>query len=48
VGDEVRAGDALATLRASEESRLDAGEARFLDAMSVSPEPPERRPLFLD
>ncbi len=48
VGDEVAAGDALATLRAADESRLDEGEARFRDAVSFSKEPPQPRSLFLD
>jgi hypothetical protein len=44
----VRAGDALATLRAADDARLDEGEARFGEAVHFSETPPEPRPLFLD
>jgi pyrimidine-nucleoside phosphorylase len=47
VGDGIAAGDALATMRAADETRLDEAEARFLNAIEISEEPPEPRPLFL-
>jgi pyrimidine-nucleoside phosphorylase len=47
VGDEVSAGDALATMRSADETKLDEAEARFLTAITISEEPPEPRPLFL-
>src|SRR5438445_6000365 len=48
VGDEVRAGDVLAELHASDAGRLDAGEARLRAAVALSDEPPGAQPLVLE
>ena len=47
-GDEVRAGEVLAELHASDEARLDAGEARLRAAVALSDEPPGAQPLVLE
>jgi pyrimidine-nucleoside phosphorylase len=48
VGDEVRAGEVLAELHASDEARLSAGEARLRAAAVLSDEPPLAQPLVLE
>lgn len=48
VGDAVRAGEALAELHAGDEARLDAGEARFLAAVTIGKATPAKAPLFLE
>jgi len=48
IGDPVRAGEALAELHASDESRLDAGEARFRAAVAIGEAPPRLPPLVLE
>jgi thymidine phosphorylase len=48
VGAEVRAGDVLAELHASEAARLEAGEARFRAAVSIAEAPPAAAPLVLE
>jgi len=47
-GDEVRAGEVLAELHASDAARLDAGEARLRAAVALSDEPPLAQPLVLE
>jgi len=47
-GDEVRAGEVLAELHASDAARLDAGEARLRAAVALSDEPPLVQPLVLE
>lgn len=47
-GDTVRAGEVLAELHAADDARLDAGEARFLQAVTLGERPPEPRPLVLE
>src|SRR6266850_3058561 len=48
IGDPVRAGEALAELHASDESRLDAGEVRFRAAVAIGEAPPRLPPLVLE
>ena len=48
VGDEVRAGEAIAELHAADDTRLDAGEARLRGALVVADEAPAARPLVLE
>jgi thymidine phosphorylase len=48
IGDPVRAGEALAELHASDEPRLDAGEARFRAAVAIGEAPPRPPPLVLE
>jgi thymidine phosphorylase len=47
-GDEVRAGEVLAELHASDRARLDAGEARLRAAVVLSDEPAGAQPLVLE
>jgi len=47
-GDEVRAGEVLAELHASDQARLDAGEARLRAAVVLSDEPAGAQPLVLE
>ena len=47
-GDLVRAGEAIATLYTSDESKLDAAEARLLGATEWGDEAPAERPLIVD
>ncbi len=47
-GDEVRAGDVLVELHAASDTRLDAGEARLLGAVTIGDTPPRRKPLVLE
>src|SRR5437588_5355941 len=47
-GDEVRAGEVLAELHASDAGRLDAGEAPLRAAVALSDEPPGAQPLVLE
>lgn len=46
-GDFVRAGEVIATLYTSDESRLDAAEARLLDATEWGDKAPAERPLIV-
>lgn len=46
VGDRIEAGAPLATMYAAGEELLDAGEHRFRDAIRMSAEPVDPRPLF--
>jgi pyrimidine-nucleoside phosphorylase len=48
LGEEVRAGDVLAELHAASDMRLDAGEARLRDAVTIGDTPPRRKPLVLE
>ena len=48
LGDEVREGEPLAELHASDAARLDAGEARLRTAFGISDAPPQRKPLVLE
>jgi len=48
VGDPIRAGDAIAELHAADESRLQAGEARFRAAVAIGETPPRTPPLVLE
>jgi len=48
IGDPVRAGEALAELHAGDESRLEAGEARFRAAVAIGETPPRPAPLVLE
>ena len=47
-GDEVRAGEVLAELHASDRARLDAGEARLRAAVVLSDEPAGAQPLVFE
>jgi len=47
-GDTVRAGDTLAELRAASEELLDAGAARFRQAVAIADAAPPDRPLLLE
>ena len=47
-GDSVRAGDVIATMYTSDESRFEAAEAKFLQSTIIKQEKPESRPLVLD
>ncbi len=47
-GEPVRAGDVLAELHSSSESRLDAGEARLLGAARIGEADVARKPLVLE
>jgi len=47
-GDEVRAGEVLAELHASDQARLDAGEARLRAAVVLSDEPAGAQPLVFE
>ena len=47
-GDPVRAGEALVELHAASEERLDAGEARFRQAVAIADAAPPDRPLLLE
>ncbi len=48
VGEPVAAGEPLATLYACDEAHLDAGEERFLEAVTILGEPPEPLSLIAD
>jgi thymidine phosphorylase len=48
VGAEVRAGDVLAELHAADSMRLDAGEARFVAAISIEDAAPTAAPLVIE
>jgi pyrimidine-nucleoside phosphorylase len=45
-GDAVKKGDTVATLFASEESRLQGAEERFLEALAIRSEAPQKEPLI--
>ncbi len=47
-GDEVKAGDLLATLYTDDDTSLDDAEHRYLDALTVGSEKPEKLPMILD
>jgi pyrimidine-nucleoside phosphorylase len=48
VGDEVKAGEALAELHAASEARLDAGEARIRASVAIGETAPQPRTLVLE
>ena len=48
LGDPVRAGETLVELHAASEERLDAGAARFRQAMAIADAAPPDRPLLLE
>lgn len=45
-GDEVKKGDRLAVLYASDETRFDEAQKRFLDAVQIGSEKPQKTPLI--
>ena len=48
IGDPIRAGEPMAELHAANESRLQAGEARFRAAVAIGEAPPAPPPLVLE
>jgi len=47
-GDNIKAGDTLATLYTSTENTLDSAEEKFLSALSFCENPPEISPLIYE